>query len=199
MPDALSMMLLDRWKNLGDEEAAADLFRRYAGRLIAVARRRLSPRLARRVDPQDAVQSACRTFFLRVRDGRLEVKPGGDLWHLLVAITVRKVLSQAEYHTAGRRDVSREDSVTAPDGLSLSPIEALARNPGPPEEAAFAEELGAVLGQLLPVRRRIVELRLQGYLQAEIARATGRSERLVRLALDEFGELLRARWSLPAP
>src|SRR5262245_61917038 len=62
----------------GDQQAAAELFRRYADRLIALARSRLSARLARRLDPEDAVHSAYRSFFADVREGRYHVEQGGD-------------------------------------------------------------------------------------------------------------------------
>src|SRR5437660_980299 len=39
----------------GDEQAARVLFERYADRLVALARRRLGQRLARRVDAEDVV------------------------------------------------------------------------------------------------------------------------------------------------
>jgi DNA-directed RNA polymerase specialized sigma24 family protein len=171
------------------------LFQRYSARLVALARKRMSAKLARRTDAEDVVQSVCRTFFLRVRDGRLDVQPGSDIWQLLVAITVRKVFAQAEFHTAGKRTVRKEDSVVGCESISLPPVEALANEPGVAETAALREEIERILSQLIPVRRRIVELHLEGYTQSEIATETNRGERLVRIALDEFKELLQQRWA----
>src|SRR5262249_16649412 len=57
-----SAELLSRWRK-GDEEAASALFRRYAEQLIVLARGHLSEKLAHRLDPQDVVQSAYRSFF----------------------------------------------------------------------------------------------------------------------------------------
>ena len=54
----------------GDEKAADDLFDRFVDRLTALARDRRSPKLARRVDPEDIVQSAFRSFFRNARGGR---------------------------------------------------------------------------------------------------------------------------------
>ncbi len=61
--DPLSAQLLIRWRE-GDQAAADALFRRYAERLIGLVRLRLSEKLARRVDPEDIVQSVYRSFFL---------------------------------------------------------------------------------------------------------------------------------------
>ena len=102
-----SLELLGKWRDEGDQHAAAELFNRYVGRLIALARSKLSPALAQRFDADDVVQSACRSFFVRVRDGRLAVQPGGELWDLLAAITLRKVLGQVEHHTAQKRHQAR--------------------------------------------------------------------------------------------
>src|SRR5262245_5216743 len=64
--------LLARWRN-GDQQAAAVLFHRYADRLVALAKSRLSARLASRVDPEDVVQSVYRSFFVDARVGRYDV------------------------------------------------------------------------------------------------------------------------------
>jgi hypothetical protein len=58
----------------------------YANRLIALARSRLSSKLAGRIDPEDVVQSVYRSFFAEARAGRYHLDRGGDLWRLLVAM-----------------------------------------------------------------------------------------------------------------
>ncbi len=85
-----SIELLSRVRQ-GDEQAASDLFDRYVERLIKLARSRLSAKLQRRVDPEDVVQSAYRSFFSHAQDGRYQLHKSGDLWRLLAAITVNKV------------------------------------------------------------------------------------------------------------
>src|SRR5262245_58097585 len=62
MQDESSVHLVSRWR-AGDQQAAAELFRRYASRLIALAQSRLSASMASRVDPEDVVQSVYRSFF----------------------------------------------------------------------------------------------------------------------------------------
>src|SRR5262245_5701318 len=73
--------LVARWRQ-GDQQAAAELFHRYASRLTALARSQLSGQLAHRIDPEDVVQSVCRCFFADTREGRYELQRGGDLWRL---------------------------------------------------------------------------------------------------------------------
>src|SRR5258708_36817253 len=97
--DNLSADLLMRWRE-GDQQAAGDLFRRYVERLIALARSRLSGRLARHVDPEAVVPSAYRSFFIGARDGRYALPRSGALWRVLVAIPMPKLQQQVVRHTA---------------------------------------------------------------------------------------------------
>jgi DNA-directed RNA polymerase specialized sigma24 family protein len=87
--------LLERWKS-GDEAAAAEIFDQYLSRLTALARTRLSPKLARRVDPEDIVQSAYRSFFRHAQNDRYVLERSGDLWRLLAAIVMNKLHGQVE-------------------------------------------------------------------------------------------------------
>src|SRR5688572_13607681 len=92
----------------GDDEAADAIFARYMGRLTRLARSRLCARLAARIEPEDVVLSAYRSFFLRARAGEFALVRGGDLWRLLAAIALHKVQRQHARHFAARRSVSRE-------------------------------------------------------------------------------------------
>src|SRR5205823_4096100 len=83
--------LLKQWRT-GNEEAARQLFDRYVTQLVALARRRISQRIAGRVDAEDIVQSVFRTFFHRVREGQFHIEDPDDLCKLLARITVHKTL-----------------------------------------------------------------------------------------------------------
>ena len=64
----------------GQADASTELYLRYAERLLAVAAAQTSPDLARRVDPEDIVQSVFRTFFRRASLGPLHrPRRRGDL------------------------------------------------------------------------------------------------------------------------
>lgn len=137
----------------GDDAAAAEVFRRYADRLTALARARLSNRLSRRVDAEDVALSAWRSFFAGAAAGRFSHDRGGDLWRLLASIALHKLCRQVRRHAAGRRDVSAERHFADLDGLA-------GREPTPDEEAAVADELASILRPLDPFARRVLELRL---------------------------------------
>lgn len=184
MADEAASDLLERWR-AGDEGAAAELFRRYADRLIGLARSRLPAQVAARLDPEDVVQSVYRTFFAAARAGQYDISRGGDLWRLLVTITLRKLYNQIGRNVAARRSVGREQLLAEVDDVPGLPDEhMLAREPSPLEAVALTDELEQLMRRLEPVQRRMLELRLQGYDLNEIAAATRRSQRTVRRVLD---------------
>lgn len=172
----------------GDSLAEEALFERYLVRLTLLARARLSRQLAARVDPEDIVLSAYRSFFLAAREQRFELRYSGDLWRLLVKITLRKVCDQAEHHAAQRRSVKREQ---VPESAAPTAwLEAIARDPAPAEVAQAIEELERLLAALPQLGGKIVQLRLQGFRQDEIAEQLGCAERTVRRWLERAGEVL---------
>ena len=169
----------------GDEDASREIFERYLGRLTALARSRLAPRLARRTDPEDIVLSAYRSFFVGAGDGRFVLRRSGDLWRLLVSITLHKLYRQVKRHSAESRDVQREKM--------LEEAHAFSQEPTAEEAVALADELEAILKPLDPLLRRVLELRLQGQSLEEIATITMRSERTVRRSLAELREAIASR------
>src|SRR5436189_5874866 len=106
--------LMQRFRD-GDQDAAAQLFDRYVGKLVSLAQRNLSSQLGRRIDAEDVVQSAFRSFFRGTRDGRFHLEPGQDLWRLLAVMTVTKLKKQVEFHTAAKRDFQQERNLSPDD------------------------------------------------------------------------------------
>jgi RNA polymerase sigma factor (sigma-70 family) len=194
--DDTSAELVARWHK-GEQEAADELFRRYAERLVALVRTRLSAKLGQRLDPEDVVQSVYRSLFSGIADGRFIFRQRGDLWRLLVAIALNKLHHQVLWHSAEKRAIQREQSLDA-DGRFRFPIDRLARDPSPEEAAALADELEAVALRLNPAQRSVFELRLLGHSQNEIAVATQRSQRTVRRLLDVVRRELEERFELSA-
>ncbi|MGE3806398.1 MAG: RNA polymerase sigma factor, partial [Gemmataceae bacterium] len=179
-----------QWR-AGQQDAAAELFDRYASRLIALAQRQLSAKLNARVDAGDLVQSAYTTFFLGARDGQFALERSGDLWHLLVAITLHKVQNQLQYHTAAKRSIHREESLPAA-GAAVTPETLLAREPSPEEATLLVATLDEVLAPLKPAQRAVIELKLQGYSLVEIVEATRLSTSTVRRVLQGVKDQLEA-------
>jgi len=162
-----------------DGTAARDLFERFARALVGMARGRFAPGLRHKVDPEDVVQSAYKSFFARYGEGNLDVVNWNGLWGLLTLITLRKCAERVEYLRAACRDVSREAGPYAgPDG----PVwpDPAGREPTPYEAALLSETVDQLLAGLDEAERPVVELSLQGHSTHEISRQLGRSERTVR-------------------
>ena len=192
MSEDSSVDLLARWKN-GDDTAADELFNRYVNRLIGLARSKLSDRMQRRVEPEDVVQSAYRSFFRKAGDDRYTLQNSGDLWKLLATITVSKVRGQVEFHTAQKRQVYAEESVGGDEGQFRVRPAAVADEPSPEDAAAVVEEVQAVMRNLEPLQRHIMELALQDHTAEEISQTVQRSGRTVRRTLQQIREELETR------
>ena len=171
-------------------------FERASRRLIGLARCHLNGRLQHKVDPEDVVQSACKSLLGRYGAGALAAKGWQGLWDLLTLITIRKCADRARYYRAECRDLQREAG--PPRQLdSSNPVwhEAAGREPPPDEAASLAETVAGLLGQLKGYERTIVELSLQGYSTQEISAQTGRAERSVRRVRERVRSLLEQQQS----
>lgn len=177
----------------GSESAARELFDKYCERLMALARRRIGGRLTGRIDPEDILQSAFRTFFARVRNDEFSFHGEDDLCKLLVRLTVRKALRQVAHHRAAKRNAEREAGHGDEADL-MGQIAACA--PTAEMEVAVMDEIGRFVARLTPVERDILEFRLQGFTPPEIAEKTGTYDRKVRRVLDRLQELAKAEGML---
>ncbi|WP_146444362.1 protein kinase domain-containing protein [Botrimarina colliarenosi] len=169
------MRLLDRFQ-AGDSQAAPEIFDRYVARLIGLARSRLSQGLKRRIDPEDVVHSAYRSFFVHAAEGDFALEQSGDLWRLLAQITLNKLRKQAERHTAARRDFRRDE------GDAKAAFQASAE-PAPEEAAALIEQVRLVAERLSADERFVLSAYLRGDSVDMIAKRLAKSPRTVRRAL----------------
>jgi RNA polymerase sigma factor (sigma-70 family) len=159
----------------GDDEAAAAVFQRFVGQLVALSERKLSASVRHRVDVEGAVQSAYRSFFRRQGRGEFTLESWDELWSLLAVITLRKCAKQCEKLHTARRDVARE--VRWRDGSGLCHLDTA---PSPFEAAMLAELVESLFHALDEDDRQVVEHLLAGYTAAEIAEKLDCSERTVR-------------------
>jgi RNA polymerase sigma factor (sigma-70 family) len=175
--------LLQRHRR-GDREAADLLYRRYAYRLLALARSRHSPDLAGRLDDEDIVQSVFGSFFRGVSSGSYEVPVGEELWNLFVVITLNKIRAKGVYHRAAKRDVRQ---TVGDDVIERYPV---ALESDDHAYAILKMSVDEALGRLPEGYRVVLESRLEGREVAEIAQAIGRSKRSVERILHESRQAL---------
>lgn len=183
LEDSTNRDLLDAWRS-GDHSAATVLVRRYMARLTSLASSRLSRKLARRVDAEDVVMSAFRSFFVATGRDQVDVPDDDNLWPLLVTMTLRKLCRQAAKHTADRRSIHAESEL--PSDVDWPGI--AARDPTPTEAAMLTDEIEQLMSALSATDREILTLRLQGEQYTAIAAAVECSERSVRRAIKRIRE-----------
>ncbi|MCA9054096.1 MAG: helix-turn-helix domain-containing protein [Planctomycetaceae bacterium] len=171
----------------GDQAAAREIFDRYVHRLTALARGHLSASIRQRLDAEDVLQSAFRSFFTRAREGQYVLERSGDLWRLLAAITRNKVLKKSEHHMQQRRDFRRDHSAGEPPELS-DVQEAVSE-----DVLELMDEVENLSRQFSVEQQQMIALRLQGVAIPDVAESVGRSERTVRRMLQRFRGMLEER------
>lgn len=179
----------------GDQDAAAEVFHRYSARLVSLARNHLNSRIRRKVDPEDVVQSAMRSFYARSAANDLRLDDWESLWGLLAVITLRKVGAKVDLFTAARRDVRKEIAVHERNSADNQPSsgalwDAIDREPTPSEAAMLTDTLEQLMGPLNEREQQMLAMRLQGYTVPEISGAVERTERTVHRLLADVRQKL---------
>src|SRR5579884_4011800 len=159
--DQTSMQLLRAWVQGEDAQAIERFLGRYVDRLLGMLKRRISRKLGRRIDPEDVLQSACKSFVMGVRSGRIDIEAHDQPGQLLTKIVVRKLFKQFEWHQgAARRSIDREQAPAEPEE-GRGRFEALSPEPGPDELAAVADEVDLLLKGFPETHREMIVLHLQ--------------------------------------
>jgi RNA polymerase sigma factor (sigma-70 family) len=182
MPDSTPSRKFVKRLNALTDSSFEELDRRYRERLCALVERELGRRFARREDPEDAVQSALRSFYRGVREQRFHIDHSSALWKLLAQITRHKYLKHVEHHQAAKR--CPEHEVQGQEDLCPT------RDPTPEEAAELADILGQLADRLERDDAEILRLRLQGFSRQDISREMACTEGMVRYRLDRIRRAL---------
>ena len=184
----------------GDADAAAKLWRRYFEALVRLARDRLrrAPRAV--ADEEDAALDAFDSFVRGAARGRFpRLDDRDDLWRLLVVITERKALDQAQHERRQKRGGGKVVGMPGPDGpgdRGGGPARVADAMPTPEFAAMIADECRSLLGKLRDDSlRQVALLRMEGYNNEEVADRLGCSLRTVARKI----ELIRRTWTGEEP
>jgi RNA polymerase sigma-70 factor (ECF subfamily) len=184
--------LMDRLR-AGQNDAATQVFNRFASRLVALARKRLGPQVLQKVDPEDVLQSVFKSFFVRYPSGQFGGFESWDnLWAMLAVITLRKCGRRMDYFHAACRDVRREVTGQPAAGDSASDLGAPDDEPTPSEAAMLTETVEHLMESLEGRHREILTLSLQGYPPSEISNRLRCTERTVYRVLGRVKQCLEA-------
>lgn len=174
----------------GDREAATEIYRRYADRLLGVAQRNTPADLRTRFDPEDVVQSVFRTFFRRAEAGAYAVPEGDDLWKLFLVISLNKIRRLGNFHRSAKRDVTKTTLFVAQSPDELPEAQDSVR--------VLEMTIEEILAECPEHARQMIRLRIEGCDVAEIATRTSRSKRSVERVLQQFRQLLTSQLENPA-
>jgi DNA-directed RNA polymerase specialized sigma24 family protein len=181
----------------GGDSAAQHLWERYFDRLVQLARNKLRevPRRAAHEDEEDAALSAFDTFCQGVSRGRFpQLADRDDLWRLLIVLTLRKACDQLTRQGAAKRGrgmmVGESDLFAADVPGGGAGLDRLVGDEPTPEFAALVADQYRRLREGLgdDSLRQVLDLRLEGYLQEEIAGRMGCALRTVARKLDVIRE-----------
>ncbi|HXG10801.1 MAG TPA: sigma-70 family RNA polymerase sigma factor [Gemmataceae bacterium] len=180
--------LLERVRR-GDEDAAAELVQRYEGVVRRAARGLLGPALRSYLDSVDLAQSVHRSLLIGLRNQKFDISSPDKLVALALTLVRRKVARHWRKikRACGGTPVPAGDTEQALASRSSLP-------PDPASRVQLDDAIRHILDYLDDeTDRRLVELRLQGYSTAEVARAMGLDARFLRVRLGRLRSRLRDR------
>lgn len=167
---------------LGSEQAQQTLTERYAKQVRIVARVLLGPQLRQHFDSMDLLQSVHRSILVGLRMERYQFSSPEKLVALACSVLRRKVAKKWRHY---RRQVSLGKT---PQGDLISLTQLLSavsnRETDPALIAQFDDQLAELCRRLSEPERLMLEMRLDGYSNHEVAE---------RLGLHPVA--LRVRWS----
>jgi RNA polymerase sigma-70 factor (ECF subfamily) len=189
MSEAATFEELIRGVRAWDQEAAAELVRRYGPAIRRAVRFRLADaQLGGLHDSMDICQSVLASFFIRAASGQYDLDSPEKVAGLLATMARNKLTSKARRQRALRRGGQR---VTAGGG---DQEQFVARGAGPSREVAARDLLEEVRRRLSPDERQLLDSRNEGLEWAAIAANLGGSADALRKkfarALDRVAEQL---------
>lgn len=167
----------------GSEDAATEIFLKYARRIHGLADAQIGNSLKTRFDGDSIVQTVFRTFFRRAKEGQYDVASGDDLWKLFLVIALNKIRRNAAFHRAGKRDTDKTLALL-PEDSGQKEID---------ENSLFILNLtiGEIIEKLPEKHQQIIRLRVDGMTVEEISDKTEVARRTVERVLQGFKAKLR--------
>ena len=182
--------LIDALK-ASDEDAASRLWKRYFGKLTAMARRRLEGVPGRLADEEDIALSVFHCLCRGAADGRFaRLEDRDDLWQILVTVTARKAVDQHRRLYSQKRggDAVWIESEMADVDSALAALDQLSDDqPTPDMLVELMEEYDRLLQQLGDdTLRRIVLLKIEGLTNRDVASQLNITPRSVQRKLQRI-------------
>jgi RNA polymerase sigma-70 factor (ECF subfamily) len=180
----------------GNPAAMAELLARHLPGLHAFVRLQAGEAIRRKESISDLVQSVCREVLENAAEFQYRGETQFRQW--LFTTALRKIIDRDRYYRAEKRDAAREQPF-ADDGSNADLLACYGTFCSPSQDAIAHEELArieAAFGRLADDQREVlIQARIIGLSNAQIAEQIGRTEDAVRAllgrALARLATLLR--------
>lgn len=181
--------LLERVRK-GDGEAATLIARLYERDLQIVARVQLGPALRPYLDSIDLVQSVHRSLLLGLRQKNFDISTPENLIGLAMTMLRRKIARHwRQLKRQQRLSMGRSNSSTVPGVLA----ELTSPGSDPTQSATLRDAVQRLWKELDATERLLIELRIEGYSTAEVARDTNLDADVLRVRLSRLRQRLQAK------
>lgn len=156
------------------ENSFSQVLVNFIPRLLNIADKKISPGLKKKFDADDVVASVCRSVLRRHREGRFSFDDNEELWRLVVVALKRKIFNKVRSEKAAKRDYTKAASIDENELLT-----ALSREPSPDDATELEDILGRVEIRIDEQCRSVLEFKLAGLNNREIAAELNITERTV--------------------
>ncbi len=175
-----------------DRDGAAErIWGAHESRLLSLAARLLSSKVRRVSDPDDVIASAFESFFERASRGDIpEDIHRDDLWRLLARIVRFKAISHTRRELRVKRGAGQQIDLAGENSSGDLLMDVAGSSPSPAVTAEVTESVEHLMELLDSQQQEIVGLKLEGYLDREIAARVGVSVPTVERRM----RLIRSRW-----
>jgi RNA polymerase sigma-70 factor (ECF subfamily) len=167
----------------GDRDALDRLVRTYEADVRIAARVLLGPALRAHLDTVDLVQSVHRSLMLGVRQDKFDVASPAQLIALALTMVRRKVARKWRRH---RRQLPVGVATNSDDDLGDVLTSLHSTETDPARAVQLRDAAARVFRGLDEADRRLLELRLEGWSTADIARQLGQSPDVLRVRLSRL-------------
>lgn len=173
----------------GDSEAQHAICRQYERQVRIVARVLLGPQLRSHLDSTDVMQSVHHSLLMGIKYDRFDIASPAKLVALACTLARRKVARKWRLH---RRQVRHGPPAGDSDYL-CNTLSAIANRPiGPVEAAEFNDLLGRLCESMNVMERKMLEMRLDGYTNGEVAATLGIHPAAIRVRWTRLKQRLEA-------
>jgi len=173
----------------GDAQAMADIIAGYEREVRTIARLRLGPALRPYLDSVDLVQSVHHSVMLGLKNDKYVLERPEDLIALAATIVRRKAARHWQRMQRQRRD---SGGGAAGDSLPDLLVNLSTREAAPEDDTDYKDLIAKVCAQLDPADRQLLELHLEGYSTADVARMLEQNPDVLRVKLSRLRSRLRS-------